>query len=305
MSRSRPLLESVPNFSEGRRTEVVDRLATAVDGDGAVLLDRSSDRDHHRTVLTLAGPPQALERALLRLYEGALAAVDLRNHQGVHPRVGAVDVVPFVPLGDTPMEVARRTAERLAATVAERFELPVYLYGQAARQPEHRVLADVRRGGLAGLGRRMASDPRWRPDAGPHRLHPRAGATVVGARFFLIAFNVVLTTADLEAARVVARAVRESSGGLPALQAIGVPLAEDGRVQVSMNLLDYRQTSLPATLAAVRQAARRLGTDVAQSEIVGLVPRAAVAGLTPEDLLQPGPFPVLEDRLRERFGADG
>jgi glutamate formiminotransferase len=297
MSGSSAWLECVPNVSEGRRPEVIRRLAAVAGGTGAVLLDRSSDRDHHRSVFTLAGTPPALEQALLHLYEEALSTLDLRVHQGVHPRVGAVDVVPFVPLGDTPMAVAEATARRLAATVAERFELPVYLYAQAARQPEHRQLADIRRGGLEGLARRLASDRRWLPDAGPHRLHPRAGATVIGARFFLIAFNAVLASSELSAARAVARTVRASAGGLPALLAIGVPLAERGRVQVSMNLLDYRQTSLPAALEAVQAAARTLGTEVAETEIVGLVPRAAVAGLTPEELLLPSPFPVLEERL--------
>src|SRR5436309_12141658 len=188
------LLESVPNVSEGRRPEVVARLAAAAaSGPGVRLLDLSSDPDHNRSVLTLAGEPEGLHQGLMALYEAALAEIDLTRHQGVHPRIGAVDVAPFVPLGDTPMEVAVAAANRLAPVVARRFGLPVYLYEQAARRPERTALADIRRGGFEGLAERLA-DPAWAPDFGPPHPHPTAGATVIGARFFLIAFNAVLAT---------------------------------------------------------------------------------------------------------------
>jgi glutamate formiminotransferase len=293
-----PPLESVPNVSEGRRPEVVARLAAAAASPpGARLLDASSDPDHNRSVLTLAGDAEALHQGLLALYEAAVAGVDLGGHRGVHPRVGAVDVVPFIPLGDTPMAAAVAAAERLGREVAARFGIPVYLYEQAARTPERTSLAAIRRGGFEGLAAKLA-DPAWAPDFGPSRPHLTAGATVIGARFFLIAFNAVLATADLAAARAIARRIRESGGGLPALRAMGVDLASRGLAQVSMNLVDYRRTSMSTALAAVEAAAAALGTRVIETEIVGLVPAAAVEGITPEALKLVGPLPVLEERLR-------
>jgi glutamate formiminotransferase / 5-formyltetrahydrofolate cyclo-ligase len=292
-------LECVPNVSEGRRLDVVARLAdAAAAAPGVRLLDVSSDPDHNRSVLTLAGEADGLHAALLALYAAALAEIDLTRHQGVHPRVGAVDVVPFVPLGDTPMAAAVAAAERLAAEVARRFGLPVYLYERAARRPERTALADIRRGGFEGFAGKIA-DPAWAPDFGPPRLHPTAGVTVIGARFFLIAFNAVLETPDVAVARAVARKVRESGGGLPAVRAMGVYLASRGRAQVSMNLVDYRRTSILRALERVRQEAEALGTRVVESEVIGLVPAEAVRGLTPEALLLPGPMPVLEERLQE------
>lgn len=237
-------------MSEGRRPEVVARLVAGVTSvPGVRLLDLSSDPDHNRSVLTLTGEPGDLRAALLALYESALREIDLTRHSGVHPRVGAVDVVPFVPLGDTPMQEAVAAAEALAAQVAERFDLPVYLYEQAARMPGRRRLADGRRGGFEGFPARMA-DPAWAPDFGPPRVHPTARVTVIGARFSLIAFNVVLETADVAVARAIARRVRESGGGLPAVRAIGVHLESRGRAQVRMNLVDFRQTSVLQELSA-------------------------------------------------------
>jgi glutamate formiminotransferase len=293
-------LECVPNVSEGRRPEVVARLAAAVSGvAGARLLDVSSDPDHNRSVLTLAGEAAGLRAALLALYEVALAEIDLTRHQGVHPRVGAVDVVPFVPLGDTPMAEAVAAAEALAAEVAGRFGLPVYLYEKAARRPERRLLADVRRGGFEGFPAKMA-DPAWTPDFGPPRVHPTAGVTVIGARFFLIAFNAVLDTPDVSIARAVARKVRESGGGLPAVRAMGVYLASRGRAQVSMNLVDFRLTPVLRALDRVRREAEALGARVVESELIGLMPEEAAAGVVRDALLTPGfePGRVLESLLR-------
>jgi len=290
-------LECVPNVSEGRRPEVVARLAAAASSPpGVRLLDVSSDPDHNRSVLTLAGEPEGLHRGLLALYEAALAEIDLTRHQGVHPRVGAVDVVPFVPLGGTPMAAAVAAAGRLAPEVARRFGLPVYLYEQAARRPERTALSEIRRGGFEGLAGKLA-DPAWAPDFGPSRVHPTAGATVIGARFFLIAFNAVLATADVSAARAIARRVRESGGGLPAVRAMGVLLASRGLAQVSMNLVDYRRTPVARALERVEEEAAALGTRVVETEIVGLVPAAAVRGVAWEALRLPGPAAVLEDRL--------
>ena len=293
-----PPLECVPNVSEGRRPEVVARLAAAVSAvPGVRLLDLSSDPDHNRSVLTLAGDAGGLQTALLTLYEAALAEIDLTRHQGVHPRVGAVDVVPFVPLGDTPMPEAIAAAERLAPEVARRFGLPVYLYERAARRPGRSALAEIRRGGFEGFPAKIA-DAAWVPDFGPSRVHPTAGVTVIGARFFLIAFNAVLETPDAAIARAIARKVRESGGGLAAVRAMGVYLATRGRAQVSMNLVDYRRTSILTALERVKREAEALGTRVAECELIGLVPQEAISGVTPEELLLPGPFPVLEERLQ-------
>lgn len=301
------LLECVPNVSEGRRPEVVARLvAAAASIPGARVLDVSSDPDHNRSVLTLAGDAESLHRALLALYEAALPEIDLTRHQGVHPRLGAVDVVPFVPLGDTPMAAAVAAAERLAREVAERFALPVYLYEQAARphpahpgHPGRRLLADIRRGGFEGLASKLA-DPLWAPDAGPSRPHPTAGASVIGARFFLIAFNALLDTADVAVARAVARRVRESGGGLPAVRAMGVYLESRGQAQVSMNLVDFRRTPLLAVLDRVRQEAGALGARVTATELIGLIPEEAALGVVRDALQLPGfaAGSVLEAALR-------
>ncbi len=269
-------LECVPNVSEGRRSEVIARLARAVAAPGVAVLDTSSDADHNRTVFTLAGEPEALTEGMLRLYEAALAEIDLGEQQGVHPRIGAVDVVPFVPLGGSSMAEAVAAARRLGREVGERFSLPVFLYEEAATRQERRSLPDIRRGGTAGLEERLAAEPAaWAPDYGPSALHPTAGATVIGARFFLVAFNAVLDTGDLGVARAVARAVRASNGGLAAVRAIGVYLPSRGRAQVSMNLLDFRVTSLPTALARVEAEAARLGAAVADTELVGLIPEEA------------------------------
>ncbi len=295
-----PPLECVPNVSEGRRPEVVARLAAAVtSAPGVRLLDLSSDPDHNRSVMTLAGEARDLRAGLLALYEAALSEIDLTRHEGVHPRVGAVDVVPFVPLEDTPMEMAVAAAEDLASEVADRFGLPVFLYERAARKPGRRLLADIRRGGFEGLPARLA-DPEWAPDFGPARVHPTGGATVIGARFFLIAFNAVLDTPDVSIARAVARKVRESGGGLPAVRALGVFLASRGLAQVSMNLVDYRQTSVWSALKRVRQEAGALGARVVETELIGLMPEEAAAGVVREALQLPGftSGRVLESLLR-------
>jgi glutamate formiminotransferase / 5-formyltetrahydrofolate cyclo-ligase len=306
MVPSVPALECVPNVSEGRRLDVVARLAAAVSAPGVRLLDVSSDPDHNRSVLTLAGEPEDLVAGLLALYEAALAEIDLRRHEGVHPRIGAVDVVPFVPLGETPMAVAVDAARRLAAAVGSRFELPVYLYEEAAARQERRSLAAIRRGGFEGFAAKVA-DPLWRPDHGPARLHPSAGATVIGARFYLIACNAILDTADVTVARAVAAAVRESAGGLPAVRALGFYLPSRGRAQVSMNLVDFRRTSLSRALDRVREEAAARGARVEASELVGLLPRQAALDVAREALCLPAlaAGQLLEERLRATAPAPG
>lgn len=278
----------MPNISEGRRPEVIAALLEAVAVPGVRVLDSSSDPDHHRSVLTLAGEAGPLLDGLLRLYQVAIETIDLEQHDGVHPRVGAVDVVPFVPLAGSTMEDAVATARRLGVEVARRFDLPVYLYEEAASAPERRSLAALRRGGLAGLAKRLAADrPTWAPDFGPPRLSPKSGATVIGARFFLIAWNALLDTADVAIARRIARVVRASAGGLPAVRAIGVELPSRNRAQVSLNLLDYRQTSLATALVRVEEEAARWGARVVETELIGLLPEEAALGSLAELLRLP------------------
>jgi glutamate formiminotransferase len=299
----RPLLLAVPNVSEGRDRAVLAELAARIAAvPGAYLLDASSDPDHHRSVFTLAGGPEALTTALLALYEAALQRVDLRRHEGVHPRVGAVDVTPFVPLAGTSMATAVATAAHLGEEVARRFSLPVLLYEEAAQSTGRRSLSALRRGGLEALGRRLA-EPNGAPDYGPRRLHLTAGATIIGARQPLIAVNVFLATTDPAVARAVARAVRESSGGLPAVRALGLALASRDRAQVSMNLVDRRRTSLGRLLAAVRREAEAHGVTVEATEIIGLVPEEALAEAAAE--LRPSPEAFRDRALEPRLAAAG
>lgn len=263
---------------------VVDRLAAASRAvNGVHLLDRSSDPDHNRSVFTLVGEAEPLVEALFGLYEEVARTIDLSAHQGVHPRIGAVDVAPFVPLAGATMAGAVAAARSLAARVSERLGLGVYLYEAAAASEARRNLAVLRRGGSAGLAERLR-DPAWAPDYGPARLDPRGGVTVIGARGFLIAFNVVLATDDLQVARRIARTVRASGGGLPAVKAIGVPLGSRRRTQVSMNLTDYHQTPPRAAFGAVREEALGEGTEVLESELIGLAPEAAFVGVDPAEL---------------------
>jgi glutamate formiminotransferase len=270
-----PLVESVPNYSEGRRPEVVDRLAAAVaETPGVHLLDRTSDASHNRSVLTLAGEAEAVTRALEATIEVAIRDIDMEQHTGEHPRIGAVDVIPFVPLGDATIDDAIGLARSFGQRVAERFEIPVYLYARAAVRPDRVRLADVRRGGYEGLRDEIGQNGR-EPDFGPARTHPRAGAVAVGARPFLIAWNINLESADVELAKRIARRVRESGGGLPAVQANGFMIEELGCAQVSMNLLDFTTTPMWRVWEEVRAVAAEDGITLRESELIGLAPLAA------------------------------
>ncbi len=280
----RALVECVPNVSEGRDRARIEAFAAAVRATPDVtLMDVHADPDHHRAVYSFAGPPDAVEAAALSLAARVIGTLDLRSHQGVHPRIGALDVVPFVPLAGCAMDDAITLARRVGAAVAARHRLPIYYYGHAATRPERRRLPDVRRGGYEGLEARLAAgdDP---PDEGPPRFDPRAGAVLVAAREILVAFNVWLDSPDLEAARAIARTVRESAGGLPAVQALGLPLPSRGLAQVATNLLDYHVTPIPAVFDLVREEAARRGIGVRRSELVGLAPRDAFAGRSPESV---------------------
>ena len=269
-----PLVECVPNVSEGRRADVIAALEAAIGAPGIHLLDRSSDASHNRSVFTFAGEPRALRDAVLRLYAVAIEAIDLRTHDGVHPRVGAVDVVPFVPLQGTILDECVALAKNTAALVAERFGLPVFLYEDAAATDERRSLADIRRGGVDGMTLRMQHGA-WKPDFGPSQPHPTAGATAIGARPILIAYNVNLASNRLGVARRIASAVRSSGGGLPYVKALGMQL-DHGVVQVSMNLTNYKETSMTTVFDAIVREAATDGVRVLESEIVGLVPADAL-----------------------------
>jgi glutamate formiminotransferase len=298
------LIECIPNVSEGRRPPVVTRLAEVVaDTPGVTLLDRTSDSSHHRSVLTFAGSRDSVAAAVLSLFEAALAAIDLRTHTGVHPRIGAVDVVPFVPLEGATMAACVELAMEVAEEVASRFDLPVYLYEDAARRPERRRLEDIRRGQFEGLAAKMR-DAAWQPDFGPARPHATAGASVIGARMPLIAYNINLDSDRLDVARAIASVIRESSGGLPCVKAMGVPLGDRGIVQVSMNLTNYTMTSMRTVFDAVESEAAARGIDILESELIGLVPAAALADTSPEYLRIAGfrPDMVLEERLRLKAG---
>ncbi len=274
------LIECVPNFSEGRRLEVVEEIVRAVRQiDGVTVLDHSRDETHNRSVVTFAGNAEPVVRAAIAAVGRALELIDMERHTGAHPRIGAVDVIPFVPLGQTRIEECVDLARRFGEQVAQRFELPVYLYGEAAIRPERRRLADLRRGQNQALRDEIGTNPDRAPDFGPARLHPRGGAVAVGARKPLIAFNVNLATDDMALAIRIATSIRESSGGLPAVQAMGVLLQNPGEppmAQVSMNLVDWQRTGIVAVVHEIRRLAREAGTDIDHCELIGLAPTGAL-----------------------------
>ena len=294
------IIESIPNVSEGRRQEVIEKLIGAITATpGVRLLDHSSDASHNRSVFTLVGDGPSLKAASLALFEAAVANIDLRTHQGEHPRLGAVDVVPFVPIEGATMDDCVALAKDVGAMVAERFSLPVYLYEDASTDPARKNLEDIRRGEFEGLATKMAS-PGWTPDFGPARPHESAGASVIGARMPLIAYNINLNTDRLDVAKKIAAAIRHSSGGLRFVKAMGVMLEDRRLAQVSMNLTNYQKTPVFRVFEMVKREAERYGVSVLESEIVGLVPSAALMSAA-EYYLQIEGFSahqVLENKLR-------
>ncbi len=273
------LIECVPNFSEGREMATIDAIAARVTAvQGVHLLDRTSDRDHNRSVLTFAGEAQAVADAMEAAVDEALTRIDMRVHEGQHPRLGAVDVIPFVPLGDTTMDECVTLARDFGGRIAQRFDLPVYLYARAALRPGRDVLADIRRPQFEGL-RDLISTPEYAPDFGPARVHPTGGAVVVGARPFLIAYNINLESQDLDLAKEIAKLVRERTGGLPRVQALGLFLDDLNCAQVSMNLLDFNITPLWRVWEAVRDVAAERGVQLRESELIGLAPISALTGV--------------------------
>ena len=305
--RASALVECVPNFSEGTRADVMDAIeSAAASARGAWVLDRHADTVHNRMVLTIAGPPGPVAEAAFRATARASQLIDLSTHRGVHPRIGATDVVPFVPLGATSMQLCVELAVRVGRRIAAELDVPVYLYGEAARTAARRRLPDLRRGEYEGLRTGLPSDPDLAADFGPLRVGP-AGATAVGARPPLIAYNVTLATSDLSIARAIARGIRESSGGLAAVQARGFRTADPNVVQVSMNLLDTRRTPLPVVFERIRVEAAEHGVSVLESELVGMAPADALADVA-RHALQFGRLDansILETRLLEQVLGAG
>lgn len=296
-----PIIECVPNFSEGQRTDVIDAIVASVRAVPVDLLDVSSDADHNRTVVTFAGAPEPVIEAAFRAVQTAARLIDLRSHSGQHPRIGAADVVPLIPLHNVSLEACTVYAHRLGARIGTELALPVYYYEAAATRPERANLADVRRGGYEALRNDIQHDPARLPDAGPAQIGP-AGAVAVGARGPLIAFNAYLDTDDVEIARQIAITIRTSGGGLPHLKALG--LLVDGRAQVSMNVIDFRQTSLFAIMERLREVAAQHGVRVTETELVGLIPQAALVNTALDYLQLPATTRqrLLETRLGETSG---
>jgi glutamate formiminotransferase len=293
------LVESVPNVSEGRRIDVVDRLADAISSVSDVaLLDRTSDASHNRSVFTMAGEHTAVTEALERLVAAAIHEIDMDAHEGEHPRIGAVDVIPFIPLAETSMDAVVDLARGFGERIATRFDMPVYLYAKAALRPDRERLADVRRGQYEGLKAEIGQNGR-EPDFGPARMHPSAGAVAVGARPFLIAYNINLDSDDIDLAKRIARRVRESGGGLPKVQANGFEVREPERghplrAQVSMNLLDFGVTPIWLVWDSVRDLAAEDGVLLAESELIGLAPQASFESIADHLGMTDG---TVDDRL--------
>jgi glutamate formiminotransferase len=270
------IIECVPNISEGRDRGSIDAIAAAVRGvTGIRLLDVSSDAAHNRSVLTFVGDAPAVRAAVEALFDAVIPRVDLRRHQGEHPRMGAVDVVPFIPIRGASMEDCVALSRETGAAIAARFGVPVYLYEESASSETRRNLAEVRKGQFEGFAEKM-KDPRWKPDFGPGAPHPSAGAVAVGARAFLIAYNINLATKDLAVADRIAKAIRHLSGGFRYVKAMGVELSDRGLVQVSINMTNFRKTPLHRVFECVRSEAERHGVAIVGSEIVGLTPADAL-----------------------------
>ena len=296
-----PIIESIPNISEGRRPGIVERIVEAVQRtEGVRVLNHSSDASHNRSVITMVGDYDAIKAAILALYAAAVPAIDLRTQSGEHPRVGAVDVVPFVPIEGVTMADCVRLAREVGAAVSAQFGVPVYLYEEASDNPIRKNLEDIRRGEFEGLAAKMASEG-WAPDFGAAAPHPSAGASVIGARMPLIAYNINLNTDRLDVARKIAAAIRHSSGGLRYVKAMGVKLEDRNLAQVSINLTNYQKTPIHRVFDMVAREAARYGVGVLESEVIGLIPAAALTGAA-EHYLQLERFSaeqILENKLRE------
>ena len=295
------LVECVPNFSEGRRKEVLDAIVAEARTRNVKVLDMESDVDHNRSVLTFVGDPTSVKDAALAVSAKAIELIDLNKHTGQHPRMGAVDVMPFIPISDVSMEECIHLSKEVAAQFAERFKVPVYLYEAAATRPDRRNLADVRKGEFEGLREQIGKNPDKKPDFGPNAIHPTAGATAIGARQVLVAYNINLATNNLDIAKKIAKQIRGKDGGLSAVKALGFELKDRGIVQVSMNMVDYKASQLFKVFELVRILAEQFGVQILESEVVGLVPTEALTD-TAEFYLQLRNFnkdQILERKLAE------
>ncbi len=294
------LLECIPNISEGRDQEKISLIVEEIKKHkGVRLLDLSSDPDHHRSVLTFIGDPTDVKEAALAMSLKAIELIDMRRHQGAHPRLGAVDVVPFVPILGMEMEEAVQIAREFGKELGAR-GIPIYFYEESASSPERKDLPTIRKGEYEGLKEKL-KDPKWKPDAGPDQFNPKSGATVVGARFPLIAYNINLETTDLTLAREIAKKVRFKDGGFPNVRAMAVDLKERGMVQVSMNLTNYRVTNIPQVFEFIKEEARKRGVEIAESEIIGLIPMGALESIVQSYLKYPkfSIDQVIEKRILE------
>ena len=294
------LLECVPNFSEGRRREVGDEIVAAVRAvSGARFLDFEMDRDHNRSVLTLVGEPAAVAEAAFAAARVAVERIDLNRHEGRHPRMGAVDVIPFIPIRDLTMDDAVRTSRELGARLGAELKLPVFLYEASATRPDRKNLAEIRKPQFEGLRDLIGKAPERLPDFGPPAIHPTAGCVAVGARPPLIAYNIDLESAEEKLAKRIAKKIRERDGGLPAIKALGLFIADRGCAQVSINVCDFTRTSLETVYAAVESEATAAGVKIRSSEIVGLAPQAALPPGAVERLKLATfkPEQVIENRL--------
>lgn len=296
------IIECVPNFSEGRDLKKLEQILDCFRGkEGVKLLDYSSDQDHNRSVVTVIGEPDALRDAMVEAIGKAVELIDMTKHQGQHPRMGCVDVVPFIPIRNATVEDADRVAKETAAAAAERFGQPFFLYEKSATAPHRENLAEIRRGQFEGMAEKMLDQEKWKPDFGPATIHPTGGVTAIGARMPLIAYNINLDTDNLEIANKIAKAIRHISGGFRYCKALGVMLEDRGIVQVSMNLTDYTKTPVYRVFETVKMEAHRYGVNVLDSEVVGLVPQEALIDCA-SYYLQFGDFrntQVLENRLLE------
>jgi glutamate formiminotransferase len=276
MSTMDRIVECVPNFSEGRNLERIEKIVQPFRArEGVKLLDYQRDEDHNRCVVTVVGEPEALKTAVLEAMGAAIAVIDMRAHKGQHPRMGAVDVVPFIPVKNMSMKEAIELSRQVAESVAQKFKLPIFLYEESATAVHRRNLADIRKGQFEGMPEKL-KQAEWKPDFGPAEMHPSAGVTAVGARMALVAYNVNLGTSNLDIASDIARKVRHLSGGLRYCKAIGVELKHRGIVQVSINMTDFTKTALYSVFELIRIEAKRWGVAVVGSEIVGLVPMGAL-----------------------------
>ena len=294
-----PIMECIPNFSEGRDLEKIEKIVSSFRGkENVKLLDYSSDRDHNRSVVTVVGEPDALRDAVIEAIGRAVELIDMTKHEGQHPRMGCVDVVPFVPIRNCTMDDADRIAKEVAQQASERFGQPFFLYEYSASAPHRENLANIRKGQFEGMAEKM-KDPMWKPDFGPDTIHPTGGVTAIGARPALVAYNINLDTSDLEIANKIARNVRHINGGFRFVKAMGVMLEDRNIAQVSMNLTDFTRTSIYRVFETVKMEARRWGVNVVGSEVIGLVPMAALIDCA-EYYLQIEDFKpeqVLESRL--------